>query len=127
MHKNTRAFILKLADKIPDFKGPVHILAVCTGGLALSKIVTESLKKRGIKASCFEIWTNIIDGIRTIERTNFKKSDYTGTAIIVDDVIWAGTVLPPIKKMLKGYNNKKKIYVAALLDCCNKADFALYR
>jgi hypoxanthine phosphoribosyltransferase len=127
MEKKTRAIIKKLANQIPDFKEPVHILAVCTGGLTLSKMIVRQLKKRKINAACFEVWANIVDGVRTIERTNFQKSDYTGTAVIVDDVIWAGTVLPPIKRMLKKYHKSKKFYIAALLDCGNKADFAVYR
>ena len=127
MEKRTLELLEQLANKIPKFKGPVHILAVCTGGVALAKLITKHLRKKGVDAKYFEIWTNIIDGVRTIERTNFKKSDYVGVAIIVDDVIWAGTVLPPIKKMLKKYHPKKRIYVASLLDCCHKADFAVFR
>ena len=127
MEKRTKKLVLELSAKIPKFKGPVHILAICTGGIILSKLITQYLKERGTNARYFEIWTGIKNGVRSIERTNFKKSDYTGTAIIIDDVIWAGTVLPPVKRLLKSYDAKKKIYVAALLDCSHKADFALFR
>lgn len=93
----------------------------------MAKTITSYLKKEGIQAEYYEVWTNIINGKSELWKTNFTKENYTGTAVIIEDVIWKGRQLPPIKKMLKKMNFHKKIYLASLLDCNNKADFSVFK
>ncbi|MFC2134083.1 hypothetical protein ACFLTH_05645 [Bacteroidota bacterium] len=85
------------------------------------------MKKQGIKSEYYEIWTNVIKGKSEIWKTNFNEKNYLGTAVIVEDVVWKGSHLPPIKKMLKKMNSHKKFFVVSLLDCNNKADFSIFK
>lgn len=128
MEQRVKKIIQQLASKITHLKQPIHLLAVCTGGMTLAKIIYSYLKRQNIKADYYEIWTTVsIKGKRKIRKTNFTKKNYNGTAVIVEDVIWRGSALPPIKKMLKIMNRKKRFYTVALLDCNRKADFAIFR
>jgi len=129
MKQNIKRIIEQLASKIVHLKQPIHLLAVCTGGIMLAKTICLYLKKRNIKVDYYEIWTKTLSvkGKREICKTDFTKKDYNGTAVIVEDVIWRGGALPPIKKMLKKMNPKKQFYIIALLDCNHKADFAIFR
>jgi len=127
MEQKVKKFIEQLAQKIIHLPQPVHLLAVCSGGMVLAKIIHLYLKKKKIKADYYEIWTNILKGKKEIWKTTFTKNNYNGTAVIVEDVIWQGSALPPIKKMLKKMDPKKKIYTIALLDCNRKADFSIFK
>ena len=91
----------------------------------MAKSMHKFLKSRGIDSKYFEVWTNTVNGKRSIWKTDFKKRDYTGTAVIVEDVIWKGGALPPTRRMLNNMK-KKKVYVTALLDCNGKADFSVF-
>jgi len=127
MEKNTEIIIDKLGAKLVNIPQPVHLLAICTGGITVAKMLTAYLRKKKIKVAYYEVWTNVIKGKSYIWKTNFKKKDYIGSAVIVDDVIWHGTHLPSIKKYLKKLDSSKKIYIASLLDCNHKSDFAVFR
>ena len=105
----------------------MHLVAVCSGGRTLAKIMSASLKRKRIKTGYYEVWTNMVNGRSRLWKTDFTKGDYTGTAVIVEDVVWSGRQLPPIKRMLRIMDPKKKFYIASLFDCNHKADFAVYR
>lgn len=126
MKKETKKIILNLSNQVCFLDQPIHLLAVCTGGTKIAKIIKTDLNKRNIKSNVFEMWTDITNGKKILRKTNFKKNDYIGTAVIIDDVIWNGTAIPCIKKYLKKLK-RKKIYIAALFDVNKKADFAVYR
>lgn len=115
----------KLAVKVSHLPQPIHVIAVCTGGKSVGKQITQFLKKKKINTSYFEVWTNIVDGKATIWKSDFKKKDYTGTALLAEDVIWKGRSVNAAKKMLNKMK-RKKVYTAVLLDCNNKADFSIY-
>lgn len=66
-------------------------------------------------------------GKRTIWKTDFKKRNYRGSAVIVEDVIWTGGSIPPIKRMLRKLNPHKRPFVISLLDCNRKADFSVFQ
>lgn len=127
MQKRTEEIIEELAQKLIHLKQPIHLLAVCSGGTTVAKTITSYLKKQGVDAEYYEVWTNIINGKSELWKTNFTKYNYTGTAVIIEDVIWKGRQLPPILKMLKKMNFQKKFYLASLLDCNNKADFSVFK
>lgn len=127
MRKRTKEIIEELAQKLVHLKQPIHLLAVCSGGTTVAKTIISYLKKQGIETDYYEVWTNIINGKSELWKTNFIKANYTGTAVIIEDVIWRGRQLPPIKKMLKKMNSRKKFYLASLLDCNNKADFSVFK
>ena len=91
----------------------------------IGKHVITYLKKHGVEADYYEVWTNITNKKGKIWKTTFKKENYKGTALIVEDVIWNGTLVKATKKMLMGMK-KKKIYVAVLLDLKHKADFSIF-
>jgi len=126
MKNTTKKIIEKLAQKISHLEPPIHLLAVCTGGTMVAKIINSYLRKNGVNSKYYEIWTNIICGKKEIWKTNFSKSDYIGTVVIVEDVIWQGSALPPIKKLLRTMNPKKKVYTVSLLDCNKKADYSIF-
>jgi hypoxanthine phosphoribosyltransferase len=126
MQKNTKFLITKLAKKLTRLRQPIHVLAICFGGITIAKEVTSYLNKQGIRAKYYKIWTNVIKGKSALWKSEFKSKDYVGTAVIVDDVIWAGRHVKTVKKLLKKMNPKKKSYVAVLLDCNKKADFSVY-
>lgn len=127
MQKRTRKLIEELSDSLFILEEPINLLAVCTGGITLAKIIHSYLKSKGIKSFYFEVWTNTVHGKRSIWKTNFKKKDYPGSAVIVEDVIWKGASIPPIKNMLKKLNPRKKPYVIALFDCNKKTDFSVFK
>jgi len=127
MEKNTKVIIDKLGTKLVSLPQPIHLLAICTGGITVAKMLAAYLRRKKIKASYYEVWTNLIKGKSYIWKTNFNKEDYIGSAVIVDDVIWHRTHLPSIKKYLKKLNSRKRIYIASLLDCNHKSDFAVFR
>lgn len=129
MEKRVKKFIEQLASKIIHLKQPIHLLAVCTGGITLAKVILSYLRKHKIKSEYYEIWTKTISvkGDRKICKTNFTKDKYKGTAVIVEDVIWRGGALPPIKKMLRKMDSRKRFYIIALLDCNRKADFSILK
>lgn len=126
MEQKTKKIIEKLTKNLFFLEEPIHLLAICTGGITLAKMMRSFLKEKGIRAEYYEIWTDIINKKAEITKTNFSKSRYKGTAVIIEDVIWHGTHLPPIKKMLKKMNPRKKFYIVALLDCNKKADFSVF-
>ena len=125
MRTTTKKLIATLASQCVHLPQPVHLLAMCSGGIPVAEHMHRFLKSKGIQSSVFEVWTNTVEGKRTIWKTTFKKSDYTGTAIIVEDVIWKGGAIRPTKKMLHQMK-KKKVYVASLLDCNYKGDFSVF-
>ena len=126
MQKKTILIIQKLARKIMHLEEPLHIIAICSGGRTVAKEVVKFLKKNKIDTKYYEVWTNIIDGKSVIWKTSFHKKNFDGTAIIIDDVIWQGRQIHPVKEMLKKRNPTKKFYIASLLDCNKKADFSVY-
>ena len=123
---STEKIINQLAKQVANLEQPIHVLAVCSGGKTVGKQITKYLKEKGIQTSYHEVWTNIVGGKATIWKSDFKKKDYTGTALIAEDVIWNGRSVNATKKMLKEIKNKK-IYTAVILDCNHKADFAIFR
>lgn len=127
MQKRTKEIIEELAQKLIYLEQPIHLLAVCSGGTTVAKAINSYLKKQKINVEHYEVWTNIINGKSKLWKTNFTKENYTGTAVIIEDVIWKGRQLPPIKKMLKIMNSHKKFYLASLLDCNKKADFSVFK
>lgn len=127
MEKRTIALIRDLGSKIEHLDQPIHLLAVCSGGMTLAKTINKYLKKKKVNSKYFEVWTNIINGKKKIWKTDFTKEHYCGTAVIVEDVIWKGSALPPIKKMLKEMKPRKKVFVISLLDCNKKADYSIFK
>lgn len=117
--------IQQLAKKVIGLPQPIHIVAVCSGGKTVGKYIKRYLVNQGIKSNYFEVWTNIMKGQAKIWRTDFKKSNYIGTALIVEDVIWKGTSVNATKKMLMRMK-KKRVYTAVLLDYNHKADFSVF-
>ncbi len=115
----------QLAQKCLKLKPPIHVIAVCSGGRTVGKCVNKYLKSKGIKSSYYEVWTNIVGGKATVWKSDFKKKDYTGTALICEDVIWKGNSVNATKKMLRKMKNKK-VYTAVLLDFNKKADFSIF-
>ena len=126
MNSKTEKLINQLARKVVHLKQPIHVLAVCSGGKTVGKQITKYLKQKRIKVSYFEIWTNIINGKATVWKSSFKKSNYIGTVLIAEDVIWNGRSVNATKKMLRKMKSKK-VYTAVILDCNHKADFAIFR
>jgi len=114
-----------LAHKVIKLKQPIHVLAVCSGGRTVGKYLKQYLSARGISATYDEVWTDIIHGRARVWKTSFKAKNYKGTALIVDDVIWRGRSVNTTKKMLQRMR-KKRVYIAALLDCNHKADFSIF-
>lgn len=127
MEKRTRILIEDLGKKITHLEQPIHLIAVCSGGMTLAKTINKYLRSKNVDSKYFEVWTNIINGKKHIWKTTFLNKDYLGTAVIVEDVIWKGSALPPIKKMLKKIEPRKKIFVISLLDCNKKADFSIFK
>jgi hypoxanthine phosphoribosyltransferase len=125
MEIQTKKLIEDLAEKITVLEQPIHLLAVCTGGMTLAQTINEYLRKKGIESAYFEVWTNTVEGKREIWKTTFHPEDYTGTAVIVEDVIWKGGALPSISKMLEDMKPGKKFYIISLLDVNKKADFSI--
>lgn len=115
----------KLAKQAINLPQPIHILAICSGGRTVGQHIFKYLKDKGVNASYFEVWTNIVDKKASILKTNFKRKDYKGTVLIVEDVIWKGTSLTAVKKMLRSMS-RKKFYTAVLLDFNQKADFSIF-
>lgn len=122
---NTNKIINQLANKITHLPSPIHVIAVCSGGQIVGKKIYQYLKKKKINSSYNEAWTNIIGGKATIWKSDFKKSNYVGTALIAEDVIWKGRSVNAVKKMLNKMKNKKS-YIAVILDCNHKADFSIF-
>jgi hypoxanthine-guanine phosphoribosyltransferase len=127
MEQRTIRLITDLGKKIAHLEQPIHLLAVCSGGMTLAKTIDKHLRSKKIDSKYFEVWTNIINGKKEIWKTDFLKENYSGTAVIVEDVIWKGSALPPIKKMLRIMKPRKKIFVISLLDCNKKADFSIFK
>ncbi len=125
MESNIYKIIDTLAEKVEHLEQPIHVIAVCSGGRSVGERITEFLKNKGIEVEYFEAWTNIVNGKATIWKSSFKKDDYTGTALIAEDVIWMGRSVGAVKEMLHNMKDKK-IYTAVLLDCNNKADFSVF-
>ncbi|MBI4088729.1 hypothetical protein HY415_01400 [Candidatus Kaiserbacteria bacterium] len=125
MKMDVGRFIIALAKQCKNLPPPIHLLAMCSGGKAVAKTMQRVLKSEGLNAEYYEVWTDTIHGKRRIWKTDFKKRNYTGTAVIVEDVIWKGRALPSTRKMLNDMK-KKKVYVASLLDCNKKADFSVF-
>ena len=115
----------QLAKKVSNLPQPIHILAICSGGRTVGQYIYKYLKTKRVNVSYFEVWTNIIGKKATILKTNFKKKDYKGTVLIVEDVVWKGTSLMAVKGMLHSMNSKK-FYTAVLLDFNHKADFSIF-
>lgn len=114
-----------LAKKVAHLPEPIHILAICSGGRTVGRHIYKYLKNKKIDVSYFEVWTNIIGKKATILKTNFRKKDYKGTVLIVEDVVWRGTSLTAVRKMVSSMK-KKKFYTAVLLDFNRKSDFSVF-
>jgi hypoxanthine-guanine phosphoribosyltransferase len=126
MKSKTEEIINQLARQVIYLKQPIHILAICSGGKTVGEQINKYLRQKGFISSCFEVWTNIIKGKSTVWKSNFSKSDYTGTALIVEDVIWKGSAVKATRAMLRKMKNKR-CYTASILDCNHKANFAVFR
>ncbi len=98
MENKTKKLIEQLAKKVVHLNPPIHLLAICSGGITLAKGIQLYLEKKKIPTNYYEIWADVIDGKRKVGKMNFTKRDYKGTAVIVEDVIWRGAILPPVKK-----------------------------
>ncbi|MGE0792906.1 MAG: hypothetical protein AB7V77_01855 [Candidatus Woesearchaeota archaeon] len=127
MQKRTKEIVKDLAKQLVNLEPPIHLLAVCSGGIIVAKTIAAYLNKQRIKAEYYEVWTNVVQGKSTLWKTNFTKEKYIGTAVMVEDVVWKGRQLPPIRKMLRKMNSRKKFYLASILDCNNKADFSVFK
>jgi len=123
--KNVEKIINQLARKTVHLPQPIHVIAVCSGGQIIGKKIYQYFKKNKINASYNEAWTNIVGGKAKIWKSDFKKSNYTGTALVVEDVIWRGRSVNAVKKMLRNMKSKR-VYVAVILDCNSKGDFAIF-
>jgi len=62
MQKRTKEIIEELAQKLIHLEQPIHLLAICSGGTMVAKIITSYLSEKGIEAEYYEVWTNIING-----------------------------------------------------------------
>jgi len=127
MEKSTTELINNLGKQIMGLEQPIQLLAICSGGKVIAQGLHKYLKRKKINSNYFEVWTNILNGVSSIWKTNFPNDPYEGTAVIIDDVIWHGTQIPPIMKMLKNCNPHKRVFIATLLDCNKKADFCVFR
>lgn len=116
----------KLGRKIEKLPQPIHLIAVCTGGITLAQELKKYFDKKGIISETYKVWTDTINHKCYLRKTDFKKENYTGSAVIIEDVVWRGHHLPPIKKMLRKMDSKKKFYVAALFDCGQLCDFSVF-
>src|SRR3989344_2939083 len=104
MDNSIKKIIAKLGKKLQHLKQPIQILAICSGG----KVVGQNLHSYLLEK-------------------NIQSKDFEGTAVIVEDVIWNGTQLPPVKQLLHNCNPHKKFYIASLLDVNKKADFSVFK
>jgi len=102
-----------------------YISGVILNDKNIKEDLGEILKQKGIESSYYEAWTNIISGIATVWKCNFKKSDYIGTVLLAEDVIWLGRSVNAVLRMLHEMK-KKKVYVAVILDYNRKADFSIF-
>jgi len=127
MEKDTIKLINKLGNQMLKLQQPIQLLAICSGGRIVAQELHKYFIKNKINPNYYEVWTNIVNGKSSIWKTDFPNKAYEGTAIIVEDVIWSGTQLPPVIEMLKKHNPEKKFFIASLLDCNKKADFFVYR
>src|SRR3989344_4546105 len=93
--------IEKLGKKMEKLPQPIHLLAVCSGGITLTEELKKYFDKRGIKSEIYKVWTVTINQECHLRQTDFKKANYKGSAVIVEDVVWRGHHLPPIKEMLR--------------------------
>lgn len=118
--------IKKLARKMEKLPQPIHLLAVCSGGITLTEELKKYFDSKGIKSDIYKVWTDTVNQKCYLKETDFTKEKYIGTAVIVEDVVWRGHHLPPIKKMLLKMNKKKKYYIVALFDCGRICDFSIY-
>ena len=127
MEKNTIKLINKLGKQMINLQQPIQLLAICSGGKVVGQNLHSYLLEKNIQSNYFEIWTNMVNGKSSIWKTDFHTKDYEGTAVIVEDVIWNGTQLPPVKQLLHNCNPHKKFYIASLLDVNKKADFSVFK
>lgn len=125
MTKRSDVLLARLAQKCTGLKEPIHVLAVCSGGRTVGKYIKRFFRLRGIKSSYHEVWTNIVGGQARVWKTDFKKRDYIGTALVVEDVIWFGRSVNATKKMLNQMK-RQKVFTAVLLDFNKKADFSIF-
>ena len=121
-----KRLIVKLAKKIEHLPQPIHLIAVCSGGISLTEALKKYFDKKEITCETYNVWTDTINQKCYLRKTDFKKRNYTGSAVIVEDVVWRGHHLPPIKRMLRKMNPNKKFYVVALFDCGQLCDFSVY-
>ena len=126
MSPKTQKIINNLAKQAMKLPQPIHVIAVCSGGKTVGKQIARYFKSHRINTSYHEVWTNIVNGKAAVWKSDFKKKDYKGTALIAEDVIWNGKSVNATKRMLKGMKRQKP-YVAVILDCNHKADFAVFR
>ncbi|HEY4507873.1 MAG TPA: hypothetical protein VJJ47_03310 [Candidatus Paceibacterota bacterium] len=123
----TRAekLVAKLAVKCERLRSPIHVIAVCSGGRTVGRLIFKHLRAKKIPASYHEVWTNIVGGRAKIWKSSFGKKDYVGTALIAEDVIWFGRSVNAARAMLRSMR-KGKVYTAVLLDFNRKADFSVF-
>jgi hypoxanthine-guanine phosphoribosyltransferase len=118
--------IANLSTQIEGLPQPIHLIAIFSGGLPVAKEIRKCLNSKKIKNKLFTAYFDTVGLKCLLKKTDFGTSDYIGTAVIVEDVIWTGHHLPPIKRYLKRLNPHKKYYIAALFDCSDKADFSVF-
>ena len=73
MRKTTEKLITSLADQCKHLPQPIHLLAMCSGGTTVAKTMNKILRSKGVKSNYFEVWTNTINGKRSIWKTDFKS------------------------------------------------------
>jgi|WetSurMetagenome_2_1015567.scaffolds.fasta_scaffold373461_2 hypothetical protein len=120
--------IKNLALQMKGLPQPINLLAVCTGGIALTQELHKNFKLLKVKSKIYKVWTNTNNKKCTIDHTDFIGFENNkGCAVIVEDVVWHGHHLPPIKKYIDCINPlKNKVFTVALFDCGNKCDFKIY-
>ena len=117
--------IEELAKKCLELPQPIHVIAVCSGGRTVGSHIYKYFTRHNVKANYFEAWIDIKDGKGLVRSTDFEKEDYIGTVLIAEDVIWSGTAVTAVRKMLSKIK-RKKTYLAVLLDMNKKADFSIF-
>ena len=115
----------ELAHKCIQLTEPIHVIAIVTGGRVVGKNIVRYLRSKGKQVDYFEVQINVTKGKASIWKTDFKKKNYTGTALLAEDVVWQGKSLKAAKRMLRNMS-RKKFYTAVLLDFNKLADFSIF-
>jgi hypothetical protein len=127
MEPRTVRLVERLARQVARLPPPIHLLWVWSGGQSVTRLMARHLRTRGIPTRTFYVRNRCENGHCELRDTDFRAKDYTGTAVIVEDAIWTGKNIPPIRQRLRAIRPGRKVYVAALLDYNKRADFSVFR